>query len=151
MMKPMLELSKPVQHLAGYVEVFGTEVESAFCSICACLDLSVSSSSWGLGRAVFCDCGTPWTFLLPFFDTKLKVYRSVVLPTLLYACETWTVYQQHAKSLNHFHTSCLRKLLKIVARQDSRHRSPEKGRDAEYTYSSEIGTAKMDRPCYQNS
>ena len=32
-----------------------------------CLDLSVSSSSWGLGRAAFCDCGTPWTFLLPFF------------------------------------------------------------------------------------
>ena len=31
------------------------------------LDLSVSSSSWGLGRAAFCDCGTPWTFLLPFF------------------------------------------------------------------------------------
>ena len=46
-------------------------------------------------------------------DTKLKVYRSVVLPTLLYACETWTVYQWHAKRLNHFHTSCLRKLLNI--------------------------------------
>ena len=46
-------------------------------------------------------------------DTKLKIYRSVVLPTLLYACETWTVYQQHDKRLNHFHTSCLRKLLKI--------------------------------------
>ena len=45
-------------------------------------------------------------------DTKLKVYRSVVLPTL-YACETWTVYQRHAKTLNHFHTGCLRKLLKI--------------------------------------
>ena len=30
-------------------------------------------------------------------DTKLKVYRSVVLPTLLYACENWTVYQRHAK------------------------------------------------------
>ena len=23
-------------------------------------------------------------------DTKLKVYKAVVLPTLLYACETWT-------------------------------------------------------------
>ena len=46
-------------------------------------------------------------------DTKLKVYRSMVLPTLLYACETWTVYQRHAKRLNHFHTSYLRKLLKI--------------------------------------
>ena len=31
-------------------------------------------------------------------DTKLKVYRSVVLPTLLYACETWTHYQQHDKT-----------------------------------------------------
>ena len=38
-----------------------------------------------------------------------------------------------------------------VAKQDSRHRSPEKGRDAECTYSSEIGTVEMDRPCYQNA
>ena len=28
---------------------------------------SVSSSSWCLGRAAVCDCGTPWTFLFPFF------------------------------------------------------------------------------------
>ena len=83
-------------------------------------------------------------------DTKLKVYSSVVLPTLLYACETWTVYQRHARRLNH--TSCLKKTSKDqVARQDSKHRSPEKSRDAEYTYSSEIGTVKMDRPCYQNA
>ena len=68
-MKSMLELPKLVQDLAGYVEVFGTEVESD--------------------------------------DTKLKVYRSVVLPTLLYACETWTVYQRHAKRLNHFHQAVL--------------------------------------------
>ena len=45
-------------------------------------------------------------------DTKLKVYKAVVLPTLLYASENWTVYQRHAKKLNHFHLSCLRKLLK---------------------------------------
>ena len=32
---------------------------------CDCLDLSVSSSTWGLGRAAV--CGTPWTFLLPLF------------------------------------------------------------------------------------
>ena len=35
--------------------------------------------------------------------------------------------------------------------EDSRHRSPEKDKDTEYTYSSEIGTVKMDRPCYQNA
>ena len=37
----------------------------------------------------------------------------MALPTLLYAYETWIVYQRHAKRLNHFHISCLRKLLKI--------------------------------------
>ena len=29
------------------------------------LVLSVSSSSWCLGRAAACDCCTPWSFLLP--------------------------------------------------------------------------------------
>ena len=47
-------------------------------------------------------------------DIKLKVYRAVVMPTLFYACKTWTVYQKHAKRLNHFHTSCLRKVLKNI-------------------------------------
>ena len=42
------------------------------CSVCVCLDLSVSSSSWGLGRAVICDCGTPWTFLLPILCTVCR-------------------------------------------------------------------------------
>ena len=26
-----------------------------------------------LGRAAVCDCGTPWTFLLPFFPTKFQL------------------------------------------------------------------------------
>ena len=46
-------------------------------------------------------------------ETKIKVYRAIVLPTLLYGCETWTTYQRHARKLNHYHTTCLRKLLGI--------------------------------------
>ena len=40
--------------------------------------VSVSSSSWCLGRAAVCDCGTPWTFLLPFFKlcTRHKENRT---------------------------------------------------------------------------
>ena len=38
----------------------------------ACLVLSVSSSSWCLGRAVTGDCGTPWTFLLPSFRNNIE-------------------------------------------------------------------------------
>ena len=35
-------------------------------------DLSVSTSSRCLGRAAVCDCGAPWTFLLPFLLKKSK-------------------------------------------------------------------------------
>ena len=45
------------------------------CSFCAFLVLSVSSSSWCLGRAAACDYGTPWTFLLPFFVLNLRNYK----------------------------------------------------------------------------
>ena len=46
-------------------------------------------------------------------ETKIKVYKAVVLTTLLYGCESWTVYQRHVKRLNHFHTTRLRQLLGI--------------------------------------
>lgn len=46
-------------------------------------------------------------------STKLKVYKAVVLTVLLYACESWTVYSRHARRLNRFHLSSLRKLLHI--------------------------------------
>ena len=53
---------------------------SYVCSVCACLDLLVSSSSWVLGRAAVCDCGTPWTFLLPFFTKKNSDQDVNILP-----------------------------------------------------------------------
>ena len=44
---------------------------SVFCTfLFACLFfVAVSLSSWCLGRAGACDCGTLWTFLLPFLIT----------------------------------------------------------------------------------
>ena len=42
--------------------------------------------------------------------TNIKAYNAAVLTTLLYGCESWTVYQCHARKLNHFHTTSLRKL-----------------------------------------
>ena len=41
------------------------------------LILSVSSSTWCLGRVAAWDCGTPWTFLLPFFYINKKGKRKV--------------------------------------------------------------------------
>ena len=64
-------------------------VHSYVCSICACLDLSVSSSSWGLGRAVVCDCGTPWTFLLPFILDTSHVCCS---REQRFVCHSWLLF-----------------------------------------------------------
>ena len=44
-------------------------------------------------------CGNVWDRSGIRIDRNLKVYKAVVLPTLLYACETRTVYQRHAKRL----------------------------------------------------
>uniref|UniRef100_A0A8C7WPE7 Reverse transcriptase domain-containing protein n=1 Tax=Oryzias sinensis TaxID=183150 RepID=A0A8C7WPE7_9TELE len=46
-------------------------------------------------------------------NTKIKVYRAVVLTTLLYGCETWTTYRRHEKLLQQFHLRCLRNILNI--------------------------------------
>ena len=61
---------------SGLQFCFENDCCSYVCSICACLVLSVSSSSWCLGRAVIYDCGTPWTFLLLFFISFLSLQAS---------------------------------------------------------------------------
>ena len=46
-------------------------------------------------------------------STKVSVYNSCVLATLLYGCETWTLYSRHLKQLERFHQQCLRRVLMI--------------------------------------
>jgi hypothetical protein len=46
-------------------------------------------------------------------STKLKVYNAVVLSSLLYGCESWTLYRRHIKKLEQFHTRSLRAIMRI--------------------------------------
>jgi len=46
-------------------------------------------------------------------STKLAIYNTVVLTSLLYGCETWTLYRKHIKLLERFHTRSLRTILGI--------------------------------------
>ena len=67
--------------------------------------------------------------------TKLAVYRAIVLPSLLYGCETWTCYRRHIKQLDQFHLRCLRKILGIhwedrVTNQEVLRRSGMSGIEA---------------------
>lgn len=45
--------------------------------------------------------------------TKIRVYRAVVIPTLLYGSETWTPYRAQVKALEKFHQRQLRKIMNI--------------------------------------
>ncbi|XP_064091612.1 uncharacterized protein LOC135205178 [Macrobrachium nipponense] len=47
-------------------------------------------------------------------NTKIKVYQAIVLPTLLYASETWTTYRRHVKALDKFHQRSLRNISRIT-------------------------------------
>ena len=46
-------------------------------------------------------------------ETGNKVYKAVILTNLFHSCETWTVYQRQARTLNPSHTTSLRKLFGI--------------------------------------
>ena len=41
-------------------------------------------------------------------DTKVQMYKAVVLTTVLYGSESWTPYREQIRQLDVFHKSCLR-------------------------------------------
>ena len=45
--------------------------------------------------------------------TKMKVFRALVRPILLYGCETWSVTQPNLQCLNTFHMRCIRSILGV--------------------------------------
>ncbi|BHF77959.1 hypothetical protein SprV_0602106900 [Sparganum proliferum] len=69
----------------------------------------ISKASQAFGRLR----STVWNRHGLQLSTKLKMYKAVILPTLLYGAETWTVYTKQARRLNHFHLSCLRRILRL--------------------------------------
>ncbi|VDM00258.1 unnamed protein product [Schistocephalus solidus] len=54
-----------------------------------------------------------WNHRCIHLNTKLKMYKAVILTTLLYGGATWTVYSNQTRKLNHFHLRCLRSILKL--------------------------------------
>ena len=45
--------------------------------------------------------------------TKREVYNAVVLPTLLYGAETWTVKADSVRRMRDFHNCCIRSMLGV--------------------------------------
>lgn len=47
------------------------------------------------------------------FKRNTMAYWALVLPSLLYGCEKWTVYKLHARKMKHFHAIYLGRLLSL--------------------------------------
>ena len=54
-----------------------------------------------------------WTDRYLSLSTKVRVYEILVLPVLVYACETWTVLAADERRLEAFHMKCQRQISKI--------------------------------------
>lgn len=47
-------------------------------------------------------------------QTKLSVYKAIILPLLLYSSETWCLYRGDIRRLDVFHMRCLRSVLRVT-------------------------------------
>ena len=68
----------------------------------------------GKAAAVFRRLASIWRSSKISEKIKLRLYKSIVLPTALYACETWRITSAISKRLNAFHQRCLRRVLKVT-------------------------------------
>ena len=45
--------------------------------------------------------------------TKIRLYKTLVKPVLMYGCETWKMNEGDAKRIDVFQNRCLRRIMKI--------------------------------------
>lgn len=69
----------------------------------------ISEASSACGR----HCRRLWNVRGIQLHTKISVYCAITLSSLLYGCETWTLYSRHLKQLEHFHMRWLLLLCSI--------------------------------------
>ena len=82
---------------------------SSDCSLDAEITNRISKASAAFGALY----SRLWNIAGVRSETKLKVYHAVVIPSLLYACETWTYYRRHIRLLDNFNQICLTRILHI--------------------------------------
>ena len=70
-------------------------------------------SRLGKARSVFRGMNNIWRSTQYSIKTKLKLYQSCVISTLLYGSECWRMTETDLAKLRSFHTICLRTILRI--------------------------------------
>ncbi|VDL91670.1 unnamed protein product [Schistocephalus solidus] len=108
MKRSMVVMRKPppsVEYNAPRINVNGAQLKIIDDEVAK----RISKASQVFGRLQ----ASMWNRHCIHLNTKPKMYKAVVLTTLLYRAETWTVYSIQARKLNHFHLNYLRRIFKL--------------------------------------
>ena len=70
-------------------------------------------SRLGKARNAFKEMSKVWRSTQYSTKTKLRLYQSCVISTLLYGAECWRMTETDLAKLRSFHTTCLRRILRI--------------------------------------
>ena len=62
-------------------------------------------------RAVFRNLNKTWKSSVFSRNTKIRIFNTVVKPTLLYGCETWKMTEGNNKMIDYFQTKFLGRIL----------------------------------------
>ncbi|KAG0711101.1 putative uncharacterized transposon-derived protein F52C9.6 [Chionoecetes opilio] len=126
-------LGLEVSWLKTKVQVFGDLLDEAVHSVHACgEDIEILESFTYLGSAVHNDggsrqevlrrigiahgvmdslSGSIWRCRYLCRRTKIRIFKSLVIPVLLYGCETWTLNSDLKRRINAFGNKCLRRIM----------------------------------------
>ena len=64
-------------------------------------------------RGTFVRLGKIWNSNSITRRTKMRLYKTLVMPVLLYGCETWKMNKEDNKAVDVFHNRCLRRIFRI--------------------------------------
>ena len=64
-------------------------------------------------RSAFVRLKRIWRSNTTLRRTKLRLYKTLVMPVLLYGCETWKMNKGDDRSVDVFDSKCLRRILQI--------------------------------------
>jgi len=67
----------------------------------------------GKARGAFVKLNRVWNSSIVSRKTKIRLYKTLVKPVLMYGCETWKMNEGDAKKINVFQNRCLRRIMKI--------------------------------------
>ena len=67
----------------------------------------------GKARGAFIRLKNIWKSTNISRKTKMRLYKSCVLPVLLYGAECWRMTEKDINKISSFHNCCLRRILKI--------------------------------------